>query len=345
MLISAAVWRALVDAGVTVVPLSSERVELRHGRAVAAASVVSSPVALTPSDITALANRYRTPCLLIVPSATPAAHEAAEATGWSWLVDSGTQVRGVLEVAGHRILIDDHGAPAPHRRRPPGRTPWGMFTAVRRLVDRPYATQQELAALAGVSQPRVSQLLRRLTAQGVVQRNPSGWAITDLDNVVRWWFDAYPGPGGIRTFWYALDQPVDQARTVVALGTDRAGDRSHRRPSAAVSGDVAADFIAPWRSPTRAIVYASTGLDLTDAGLTPTGEDEATLEFVVPEDPGVWPAPERSEAAGEALPLADPLQILWDLWRSPGPDTEEAVARFVRTLGSRTPPPDGGCAA
>ena len=46
----------------------------------------------------------------------------------------------------------------------------------------------------------------------------------------------------------------------------------------AVSGDVAADLIAPWRSPYRAVLYARAGLDLTPAGLTPAGEDDATLE-------------------------------------------------------------------
>ncbi|HEX2772221.1 MAG TPA: MarR family transcriptional regulator [Micromonosporaceae bacterium] len=344
MLISPSVWRALVDAGVTLVPLSSERVELRHGRAVAAATVVASPFALSPSDITALTDRHRAPGLLIVPSATPAAREAAEAAGWSWLVDAGQRVTGMLQIAGHRITIDDRGAPAAFRRRRPGRTPWGLFTVVRRLIERPYATQQELAALAGVSQPRVSQSLGILTAHGLVQRTPPGWAITDVDEVVRWWFDTYPGPGGIRTFWYGLDQPVDQARTVVELFPARP-DRSPDLPAVAVSGDVAADFIAPWRSPTRAVVYAHVGMDLTEAGLTPTGDDEATLEFVVPRDPGVWPVAGRSEPAGEVIPLADALQILWDLRRSPGPDTEEAVTRFLRTLHARTRRPDGGRAA
>jgi len=45
------------------------------------------------------------------------------------------------------------------------------------------------------------------------------------------------------------------------------------------------------------------------------------------------------------MPLADPLQILWDLRRSPGPDTEEAVTRFMRTLHARMRQPDGGRAA
>ena len=55
---------------------------------------------------------------------------------------------------------------------------------------------------------------------------------------------------------------------------------------AAVSGDVAADLLAPWRRPGRAVVYADPSDrpvhdELTAAGLRPSGAGEATLELIV----------------------------------------------------------------
>ena len=322
MLISASVWRALAEAGVTLVPRAADRVELSWGNARATLTVIASPTPLTPRDIATSVNRHPEPCLIIVPAATPAVREAVEAAGWSWLVDSGQQVTGVLRFDGERIAL---GPPAETAKRSAkrGRVPWGTFTLVRRLIQHPYATQQELAALVGVSQPRVSQAL---ADDGLVQRTPHGWAVRDIDEVIRWWLSTYPGPGGIGTYWYGLAPVVEQARTVVQLATaaDPAG--------VAVSGDVAADIIAPWRAPTRAILYARTGVNLADAGFVPAGDEEATLELTVPRDPGLWSPPGK---AAPGPPLADPLQILWDVRRSPGPDSEEATQRVWDVLRRR----------
>ncbi|MFC4107303.1 ArsR/SmtB family transcription factor [Micromonospora zhanjiangensis] len=339
-------WRALLDAGVTLVPLGADRVELTSSGVGGTSTVVASTAPLNPSDIAALADRHGEPGLIIVPAATPAARAAAEAAGWSWLVDDGHHVVGTLRIGGQRVRLDT--ATAPTRERPrrvrPGRLPWGTLTLVRRLIERPYATQTELAELTGVSQPRVSQSLRTLSEQGLVRRTSTGWTAADVDRLARWWLDAYPGPGGISTFWFGLEPPVAQARAVVAL-FDTIAARSEtattRHPSVAVSGDVAADFIAPWHTPSRAIVYARTGSDLAPAGLTPAGADEATLELVVARDPGVWPG----ERIGDSLPLADPLQILWDVRRSTGADTEEAADRLWQVLRRRTWHTGGGHAA
>jgi hypothetical protein len=132
----------------------------------------------------------------------------------------------------------------------------------------------------------------------------------------------------LRTFWYGLESPGQQAQTVVGL-LARDG---HGR--VAVSGDVAADLIAPWRSPHRAVIYAETGVDLTTGGLTPANEADATVELIVPRDPGVWPKPTIEKPSGRP-PLADPLQILWDVARAPGPDADEAVRHLQRVLRDR----------
>jgi hypothetical protein len=108
---------------------------------------------------------------------------------------------------------------------------------------------------------------------------------------------------------------------------------------AAVSGDVAADLLAPWRRPGRAVVYVDPSGrpvhdELTAVGLTPSGAREATLELIVPADPGVWPAPGGAAAKAD-LPLADPLQLLWDVARAPGADVDQAVAALRPVLKDR----------
>ncbi|MFU8851481.1 hypothetical protein ACNAW0_10920 [Micromonospora sp. SL1-18] len=325
MLISAAAWRALVDAGVLVVPLDAEHVELRSSAGRGVLRVVASPTVLNPSDIAELKNRHRGQVLLVVPSATPAVRSAVDATGWSWLVDNRRQVTGLVQLAGQKVSIDTRQADTRSSRTRPGRVPWGTFTVVRRLAERPWAGQQQLAAVIGVSQPRVSQALATLTEQGLAHRTPAGWDVTDIEAVFDWWLRSYPGPGGLRTLWYGLESPVHQSEAVIGLLAS--GDAGRN----AISGDVAADHVAPWRAPRRAVVYAQTGEDLTRVGLTPADEEDATVELIVPKDPGVWPRPTAEGAPGSA-PLADPLQILWDVARAPGPDTDEAVRHLRRTL-------------
>jgi hypothetical protein len=225
------------------------------------------------------------------------------------------------------------------------------LTLVRRILERPAATQKTLAALANVSQPRVSQTLSTLADQRLVARGDAGWVVRDVDGLVQFWLDSYPGPGGISTYWFGLDPPRAQAQAVIGLLAKRPGGEQHSaegEPMAVLSGDVAADIVAPWRSPMRAVVYARRGADLSGVGLTPAGADEATLELIVPEDPGLWPpaSPPTTRSTGRrgagaatgtqpSMPVADLLQVLWDVRRAPGPDSGEAAARVWELLRGR----------
>ncbi|KQS71148.1 hypothetical protein ASG41_20575 [Modestobacter sp. Leaf380] len=187
-----------------------------------------------------------------------------------------------------------------------------------------------------MSQGRVSQTLSGLVTAGLVTRRAdpgrSHWSVTDWDDLADWWLGRYPGPGGITTYWFGFASAPEQARTAVTAL------RGAGVP-VAVSGDVAADALAAWRRPLRAVVYAapsgrSTPVDLSTVGLTPSGPDEATLELTVPADPGVWAAPDDLDDR-VALPLADGVQVLWDLQRSPASDTDQAVAALRALLRTR----------
>ncbi|MER5453797.1 helix-turn-helix domain-containing protein [Micromonospora sp. NPDC002389] len=323
MLISESVWRALTEAGVALVPTGADRAEMRYGKARATLTVIASPTPLTPSAVAASISRHPNPCLVIVPAATVAVRQAIAAAGWSWLVDTGQKVTGVLCLDGERVVLRPP-VETTKRSATRGRVPWGTFTLVRRLIQHPYVTQQELAAIVGISQPRVSQALASLAGRDLVHRTSRGWIVRDVDEAIRWWLSTYPGPGGISTHWFGLEPVVEQARTVVEAFAATA-DATH----VVVSGDVAADIIAPWHAPTRAILYAHTGLELAAAGFVPAGEEEATLELIVPRDPGLWPP---SGKTPPGIPLVDPLQILWDVKRSPGPDSDEAAQRVWDVL-------------
>ncbi|SCL50228.1 Winged helix-turn-helix DNA-binding [Micromonospora yangpuensis] len=325
MLISSSVWQRLNEIGVTLVPVGPDRVELGCAGVRDVFTVVATTAPLHPGDIAVLTGRHPEACLVIVPTATSAVRGAVERANWSLLVGAEQQVEGFLNIGGRRIAVNGRGAGDRRRGVRPGRVPWGTYTLLRRLVDCPMATQQELARLVGISQPRVSQALRALGEHGLVCRASTGWQVPDVEQALRWWLRNYPGPGGITTFWYSLDPPREQAYAIAALN-------EHGPAGLAVSGDIAADLLAPWRSPQRAVLYTRGGLDLTETGFTPAGEEEATLELTVPRDPGVWAGPDLPGPGAGELPLADPMQILWDLNRAPGTDVEEAVERLWNVM-------------
>ncbi|MFD0969800.1 helix-turn-helix domain-containing protein [Plantactinospora endophytica] len=322
-------------------PLDAERVELRLAARRSSTRVLARTRPLHPFDFAHLLARQTEPGLLIVPAASSAVRAMLDAAGWSWLVDDGRRVTGVLRIAGHRLDIGVSGNDVQRRfpdRRRRGPVPWGTFTLARRLLQQPYATQQQLANLTGISQPRASQALRGFVEQGLAEHTGAGWRIRDLDRLLGWWLAEYPGPGGLSTYWYSLDPALVQARAMLEqVDTVTRMTDALDQPTAVLSGDVAADFIAPWRAPNRAVVYARIGVDPAEAGFVPASEEDATLEFVVPRDPGVWPLGVPVTSQRDApLPLADPLQIVWDVHRAPGADAEEAAVRLWRELRNRS---------
>jgi len=203
-------------------------------------------------------------------------------------------------------------------RRPRGRPSWGRHALMRALLftDEP-RTQVELAAQIGTSQAAVSKALNDWT--GTVEKIHNRWRAVEPQKLWDRFLGTYPGPGGITESWYSLDPIIKQAEDARATA-----------PHVLLSGDAAADAIAPWRVPKKGLVYAKTGLQLAPAKFAEAERDEASLEVVIPADPTIWAT---AAAWSEHPRTVDPVLAAWDVRRTGGPDAGDAVERlFMRVL-------------
>ncbi len=212
---------------------------------------------------------------------------------------------------------------------------WGAGTAatVRLLVasDGPL-TGVAIASSVGVTQPRASQVLKRLAAHDAVTATPDGYVgepekLLDL-------YRARTLPHLVQqdSHWYSTRPLTDQARQLRALAAEHG-------VTIAFSADLAPDLIAPWRHPTVTIAYVSARLPTEDAGLVPAeGRADASLILRWTDDDGLLsPAqPWRGEVDG--LPVVDPCQQWWDLLHLGGEDRAEAADRLREAILSRTLP-------
>lgn len=261
------------------------------------------------------------PGLLIAPKASPAAQQAALRAGVSLLLaphSIGQLTRGHLITPSGDLLTLAETTAAPAR---PGPRPWATIAIATYLLEGNASTQDALAGRAGVSQARISQVLHAL--ERWVQRTDRGWTVTDTAGLTQWLAEQ-PPPGRTATTWLGLDDPAPAATTVAHWLTAR-------NVSYALSGDVAADLLAPWARPTRALVYVDQALDLTPLGLTPAPPDAATLELVVPDDPYVL---RDAHQLPSDLVIAHP----WRIWADTAVRRNTDAANALRThlLGERT---------
>ena len=312
------VWMTvLADAGMSVESVDPAHVLLRLGGQ-SKTALVRRLAVLSPSKVPATPGE---PGLLVAPRATARALDAARSNGWDVVTETG-QV--AVRIGGRLVAGGTDATAGPSDGGHPGPCSWGLFTLARRLLVGLPLSGVGLARLAGVSQSRASRLLSSLTGLGLVGRGPDGYRPSNWRGLLDWWLDAYPGPGGTVSYWAGADDLAAQTRRAVdALSVGRV----------AVSGDVAADLLAPWRQPGVTVVYAKHGLPLGGHGFVPVGSlEEATLVLRCPADPGVW-LPSDWVVGG--VPLADPVQIVFDVAAGPEPDRAEAAGRLADTLTSR----------
>ncbi len=195
---------------------------------------------------------------------------------------------------------------------------WGSATSalVRRLatVAEP-VNQGALARELGVSQPRISQIIRLLTKAGV--------NVNQLDDptqrrrLVDLYVRHHRQDTESDTPYYGLDTPYEQVHQLV-YEARRAAVR------VTVSADLAPDLVAPWRSPVLTVVYVDR--PFTPESLVPAmARGEASVIVRLPTDSAlVEPWETRRD-----LPLAHPVQQVWDLYDLGGEDRIEAADRLL----------------
>jgi hypothetical protein len=268
--------------------------------------------------------------LLIVPFISESLGSLLTGDGWSWADAQGNfDLRAPGLVARQRRAST---APAPKQRSLPRGS--GSYAVIRALVrfsgsddEEPRATA--LAAQAGISQPRASQVLHQLRSLELVDVSGHGRWKPRREALLDRFLAEYPGPGGSEHYYYSLDPLAD-----VAV---RAGQASTPGRPVVVSADVGPDLIVPWRRPSLVILYVRHAIDPSGLGLTDAqGRHDANVIIRTPEDRSVFPVPALTgQVQGNEVPLADPLQQIWDLQDLGGADRIEAAGRLREWLLER----------
>lgn len=336
------VVRSLQEAGVSVRQLKARRsadvdavlaVEVNGVRARFAADVKSR--APYPGELRGMGQRrsafsaHGVP-LLVVPYVSQSAGAALTEAGWSWGDEYGNfDLRSAGLIARQRRT----SSPPVRRRRTLPRGS-GSYSVIRALIelhsnDDVSIGATALASRAKVSQPRASQVLRQLHNLGLVESGDQGRWLARRDDLLDRFLTEYPGPGGSEQYFYTLD-PL----TEVAARLARAAGRQY---DLAVSADVGPDLLQPWRGPSALIVYTSAALNANDLdSVEASGRADANVIIRMPADQSVFPVEELTGAfKGARIPLADPVQMIWDLHDLGGADRAEAGGKLRQWLLSR----------
>lgn len=186
---------SLVRADVDVASVDADRLVLRHGGHTQAFSLHRRS---RPPRVSELARPATADAMLVAPSLTASAEAKLGKLGWSWITDAGQL----------HLRFDDHvvdmAASLKTSRRESntlrlGARGTGTFAVLRRLLVQPRWRQVPLATAAGLTQPRVSQVLTVLSEVGLAARDSDGWGVTDWDRALQVWLSSYPGPRGVTT--------------------------------------------------------------------------------------------------------------------------------------------------
>jgi hypothetical protein len=266
--------------------------------------------------------------LLVVPYVSESLGAALTADGWSW-----ADVQGDFDLRAHGLLVRQRRAvtaPKPARKTLP--TGSGSFAVIRCLIgfgdgEDENAGATTLAAQAGVSQPRASQVLRQLHDLELVDRLAQGRWRPRRESLLDRLLAEYPGPGGSVQYFYGLESPTD-----VAIRAAR-----ELKNRVVVSADVGPDLIQAWRRPTEVIMYVKELVDASQLGLVDAqGRHDGNVIVRMPGDRSVFPVPALvADLRGMEIGLADPSQMIWDLRDLGGADRADAAAELRTWLLTR----------
>lgn len=224
-------------------------------------------------------------------------------------------------ILGGIVYANETPTRSPERRRPPGRAAWIRWAVGRCLLLSPEPLRQPVIAdTLGTTQQSVSNAARQLGE--LVEDTGNGLSAVHKDALLEHWLEDYTGPGGLEFGWYSLDPIVEQT-----FKAAKAADLLDASPL--ISGDVAADRLAPWKLPSRGRIYVKSPIDLGGDGFVPAPVDEATLITCIPQDPTLWRLSnaERSQDSGAAA-LADAAIVYWDVLVSGDIDSIEAAGHL-----------------
>lgn len=210
---------------------------------------------------------------------------------------------------------------------------WGAGTAAaaRLLI----ATNEPLTGVAiaqavGVTQPRVSQIIKQLTGHEAVRATEAGYVGRRARLLELYRQRTRPHLVEPESYWYSTRPAAQQAEQILGAAQDTGS-------ALAFSADLATDLLVPWRHPTLTVVYAADRLVLEPAGLVPAeGRADASIILRWTRDPTLLsPAPPWPPEV-EGVPVVDPVQQWWDLLDLGGEDRREAADRLRSAILNRS---------
>lgn len=288
--------------------------------------------ALRTSDVNA---GIDAPRLLVAPFVGASAGDALVEAGYSWADGAGNFDIKIPGLRWRQRMT--WRKPPPTRHGLPSGA--GSTAMIRWLLCKaPLGGRIEPALLqriAGVSQPRVSQVLQRLASQRLVRRDGRAYVLERVEPLLDAFLNHYGGPGGSERLAYSLASPSDFAARAAALMRSTRGHDGF-----AVSADVGADLVASWRKPTHTILYLRDAVMLDELGLVDaSGPGDANVLLRLPTDPSVFGFVEERRCGETMIPVVDPPQLMWDLIELGGDDRHEAAGRLREWfLRSRSTP-------
>ena len=262
--------------------------------------------------------------LLVAPFIGAAVGDALIKAGWSW-----ADAAGDFDLKAKGLRLRQRLAlqrPRQQHRELPGGT--GSTAIIRWMLSKIHLRERieprTLIDVGGVSQPRVSQLMRALAGLGLLTHEGRVYKLEAVEPLLDAFVRDYRGPGGSERLAYTLEPPVQFAVKSAAVLS-----RTMAQDAFAFSADVGPDLLSSWRRPTHTIVYLRQSVSLEDLGLVEAkGRQDANVLLRMPADESLFSTVTQHDASGASLPLVDVPQMMWDLLELGGEDREEAVGRL-----------------
>lgn len=305
--------QTLAEHGVAFSVLADGRLRLLRGDSQVELQLQIATRPPRPSEIQLAAR----PTLLAMRSISDAAARRLDERGWSYVTDDGR-----LHIASWGDLGEAPAQPSAAHVQDNAARKWsvGLSRVVHALLlhAERLPVQKELARLAGVSQPFVSQSLAVLEEAGLAARQGRSFVVDDPGALLETWRERRRF-SPISTFWAHTSRDLAEVLGLFA---------SVAETNWLVSGDVAADAQHPWKVPRRLDIYASK-LDTRTLPFAQVIEpSEATLAVHVTTDPVVLSSQRRADWRGVPIRSADPVQTWWDLDSAIDVDAHESARRW-----------------